>query len=140
MKKVQNLIVGCGLSGIVLAERLAEDKNESVLIVDKRAHVGGNIYDYKDKNGKEPVAEYIAELAQKNDKRQPVIVLGPLHTFVNPGVEFRIKPRPVSEDDEADAVSKHRRQFIQHGFRHKVHQIGDLAFGPVPVFFRKGIQ
>ena len=51
MKKVQNLIVGCGLSGIVLAERLAEDKNESVLIVDKRAHVGGNIYDYKDKNG-----------------------------------------------------------------------------------------
>lgn len=51
MKKIQNLIVGCGLSGIVLAERLAEDKNESVLIVDKRAHVGGNIYDYKDKNG-----------------------------------------------------------------------------------------
>ena len=26
------------------------------------------IYFYKDKNGKEPVAEYIADLAQKNDK------------------------------------------------------------------------
>ena len=51
MKKVKNLIVGCGLSGIVLAERLATVCNEKVLIIDKRAHVGGNIYDYKDKNG-----------------------------------------------------------------------------------------
>lgn len=51
MKKVKNLIVGCGLSGIALAERLATVCNEKVLIIDKRAHVGGNIYDYKDKNG-----------------------------------------------------------------------------------------
>ena len=48
MRKVKNLIVGCGLSGIVLAERIASQKNEEVLIIDRRDHIGGNIYDYKD--------------------------------------------------------------------------------------------
>ena len=47
-EKVTNLIVGCGLSGMVLAERLATVKNEDVLIIDKRDHIAGNIYDYKD--------------------------------------------------------------------------------------------
>lgn len=49
MRKVKNLIVGCGLSGIVLAERLASQGGEEVLIIDRRNHIGGNIYDYKDK-------------------------------------------------------------------------------------------
>lgn len=48
MRKVKNLIVGSGLSGIVLAERLASQKHEEVLIIDRRDHIGGNIYDYKD--------------------------------------------------------------------------------------------
>ena len=49
MKKVKNLIVGCGLSGIVLAERLASVCKEEVLVIDKRNHIAGNAYDYKDK-------------------------------------------------------------------------------------------
>lgn len=48
MNKVKNLIVGCGLTGMVLAERLANECGEEVLIIDKRNHIGGNIYDYKD--------------------------------------------------------------------------------------------
>lgn len=47
--KAKNLIVGAGLSGIVLAERLA-NSGEEVLIIDKRDHIGGNCYDY-DENG-----------------------------------------------------------------------------------------
>ncbi len=47
MSKIKNLIVGCGLSGIVLAERIASELNEEVLIIDKRDHIGGNCYDYK---------------------------------------------------------------------------------------------
>ena len=35
MRKVKNLIVGCGLSGIVLAERLSSQKHEEVLIIDR---------------------------------------------------------------------------------------------------------
>lgn len=48
MKKVKNLIVGCGLSGMVLAERLASEMKEDVLIIDQRDHIGGNIFDYQD--------------------------------------------------------------------------------------------
>ena len=47
MNEPKNLIVGCGLSGIVLAERIASQKKEEVLIIDKRSHIGGNVYDYK---------------------------------------------------------------------------------------------
>ncbi|HED6595505.1 TPA: UDP-galactopyranose mutase [Campylobacter coli] len=47
--ETKNLIVGAGLSGLVLAERLANIKKEQVLIIDKRDHIGGNIYDYEDK-------------------------------------------------------------------------------------------
>ena len=45
------LIVGCGLSGVVVAERLATLCNKKSLIIDKRDHIGGNCYDYKNKYG-----------------------------------------------------------------------------------------
>ncbi len=57
MKKVKNLIVGCGLSGAILAERLAS-KGQEVLIIDKREHIGGNIYDYKDQESNITVHKY----------------------------------------------------------------------------------
>jgi len=44
------IIVGCGLSGCVMAERFANVLNKKVLIMDKRNHIGGNCYDYKDDN------------------------------------------------------------------------------------------
>lgn len=44
--KVKNCIVGAGLAGLTLAERLANIKGESVLLIDRRAHIGGNVYDY----------------------------------------------------------------------------------------------
>jgi UDP-galactopyranose mutase len=40
------LIVGAGFAGSVLAERLANQTNKKVLIIDKRDHIGGNAYDY----------------------------------------------------------------------------------------------
>ncbi len=48
LRYVKNLVVGCGLSGMVVAERIASQLGEPVLIIDKRAHIGGNIYDYKE--------------------------------------------------------------------------------------------
>ncbi len=45
------LIIGAGFSGSVLAERLASQMHASVLIVDRRAHIGGNAYDYYNDDG-----------------------------------------------------------------------------------------
>ena len=45
------LIVGAGFAGSVLAERLATQANKKVLIIDKREHIGGNAYDYYNKDG-----------------------------------------------------------------------------------------
>ena len=38
------LIVGAGLFGLTMAERLANDMNKNVLVIDKRGHIGGNCY------------------------------------------------------------------------------------------------
>jgi UDP-galactopyranose mutase len=45
------LIVGAGFAGSVLAERLASERDETVLIIDRRNHVGGNAYDRYDDEG-----------------------------------------------------------------------------------------
>ncbi|RYJ04393.1 MAG: UDP-galactopyranose mutase, partial [Acetobacteraceae bacterium] len=45
------LIVGAGFAGSVLAERLASVRNETVLVIDRRPHIGGNAYDHLDEAG-----------------------------------------------------------------------------------------
>lgn len=45
------LVVGCGLSGMVIAEQIASVLDKKVLIIDRRPHIGGNIYDYTDESG-----------------------------------------------------------------------------------------
>ena len=44
------LIIGSGLSGAVLAERIANILNEKVIIIEKRNHLAGNCFDYKDED------------------------------------------------------------------------------------------
>lgn len=39
------LIVGAGFAGSVLAERIASERRERVLLIDRRPHIGGNAYD-----------------------------------------------------------------------------------------------
>jgi len=45
------LVVGAGFAGSVLAERLASQRGERVLVVDRREHVGGNAFDCFDSAG-----------------------------------------------------------------------------------------
>ncbi len=45
-----HVIVGGGVAGCICAERLA-DKGKTVLIIERRNHIGGNAYDYYDRNG-----------------------------------------------------------------------------------------
>jgi len=45
------LVVGAGFAGSVLAERIASQRNERVLVIDKRPHIAGNAYDCVDAAG-----------------------------------------------------------------------------------------
>ena len=45
------MIVGAGLAGGVLAERLASQAGKRVLLVEKRNHIGGNTYDHYNEDG-----------------------------------------------------------------------------------------
>lgn len=49
--KVKNIVIGSGIAGAVIARRLAEEKNEKVLVVERRNYIGGYCYDYRDENG-----------------------------------------------------------------------------------------
>ncbi len=46
-----NLVVGAGFSGAVIANLIANELNEQVVVIDKKSHIAGNSYDFKDENG-----------------------------------------------------------------------------------------
>ncbi len=66
MKKI--LIVGSGLSGSVIARCLAESGKYLVKVIDKRNHIGGNIYDYKNSKGIR-IHKYGPHLFHTNNKK-----------------------------------------------------------------------
>ena len=45
------LIVGAGFAGSTLAERIASERGERVLLIDRRDHIGGNAFDHPDEAG-----------------------------------------------------------------------------------------
>ncbi len=69
VKDYDVVIVGCGLSGAVIARRFAEEQKKRVLIVEKRNHIGGNCYDYIDAPTGIRMNKYGAHLFHTNSKR-----------------------------------------------------------------------
>jgi UDP-galactopyranose mutase len=75
------VIVGAGLAGLTMAERIANVLGEKVLIIEKRNHIGGNIYDSYNEDGilihnygphifhtnDKGVYEYLSEYTKWND-------------------------------------------------------------------------
>jgi UDP-galactopyranose mutase len=39
------VVVGAGLAGLTFAERIANELDERVLVIERRGHIGGNVYD-----------------------------------------------------------------------------------------------
>lgn len=65
MKQYDYLIIGAGLFGSVMAERLAQ-QGKKCIVIDKRSHIGGNVYT-SNVNGI-TVHQYGAHIFHTNDK------------------------------------------------------------------------
>ena len=84
------LIVGSGLYGAVCARELT-DAGKKVLVIEKRGHIGGNVYT-EDNNGIQ-VHKYGAHIFHTNDKR--------IWDYVNSFVEFnRFTNAPLAKYDD----------------------------------------
>lgn len=84
-----NLVIGAGITGSVLAERLASQAQEHVVVVDRKDHIAGNCYDYHDHNdicihkygshifhtNSKTVWDYVNQFASFNTYRHTVIAL-----------------------------------------------------------------
>lgn len=68
MDNYEFIIVGCGISGIVLGEQISSKLNKKILIIDKRNHIGGNCYDYIDSETNILMNKYGAHLFHTNDE------------------------------------------------------------------------
>lgn len=67
MNKYDVIVIGAGLSGCVVAERFASI-DKKVLIVEKRDHIGGNCYDYIDKETGIRISKYGPHFFHTNDE------------------------------------------------------------------------
>jgi UDP-galactopyranose mutase len=63
------LVVGSGLSGAVVAERIANILNKKVTIIEKREHIGGNCYDYFEEKTGILMNKYGAHLFHTNNEK-----------------------------------------------------------------------
>lgn len=68
LEKYNVIIVGAGLSGIVIAEQFSSKQNKKILVIDKRDHIGGNCYDYHDKETGILMNKYGAHLFHTNNE------------------------------------------------------------------------
>jgi UDP-galactopyranose mutase len=49
--KFEYVVVGAGLAGATVAERIASQLNVQILVIEKKKHVAGHCYDFYDENG-----------------------------------------------------------------------------------------
>ena len=69
IKEYDIIIVGAGLSGVVIAEQFSSKLNKKILIIDKRDHIAGNCYDYIDSQTDILMNKYGAHLFHTNDEQ-----------------------------------------------------------------------
>ena len=105
------LIVGAGLSGITIARILAEN-NIKVTVIEKRNHLAGNIFDYKN-NYDERIHKYGPHLLHCNSKSASLAFLSRFTEWIK--YEHKVKallkdgrttPLPVNKTTLEDVYNK----------------------------------
>lgn len=102
MKKVDYLVVGAGIFGAVVAQKLAE-KGKKVLVIDRRDHIAGNIYSYTDKKTGIEVHKYGSHIfhTEHEDVWDYITKFGEFNDYIHT-VDTRHKgklyPMPINLD------------------------------------------
>jgi UDP-galactopyranose mutase len=96
------LIVGAGFAGSVIAERLASQLDASVLIIDRRPHIGGNAYDFYNDAGI-LVHRYGPHIFHTNSKKvfdylSRFTAWRPYEHRVQASVDGQLVPIPINMD------------------------------------------
>lgn len=66
--KITNIVVGAGFSGATIANLIANNLNEKVIVIDQKNHIAGNCYDYRDQNGI-MIHKYGSHIFHTNNKK-----------------------------------------------------------------------
>ena len=67
--KADLVVVGCGLYGMTIAERAADELGLDVVVIDRRPHIGGNAYSERDAATGIEVHQYGAHLFHTSNER-----------------------------------------------------------------------
>ncbi len=102
MDKYDYIIVGAGLFGATVAERLA-DKNKKILVVDRRDHVAGNAYSYRDEKTGIEIHKYGSHIfhTEKEDVWGYITRFGEFNDYVhtvNTRHDGKLYPMPINLD------------------------------------------
>lgn len=65
----ENLVVGAGITGAVIANRIANEINEKVVLIDRRDTLAGNSYDYKDEETGITIHKYGPHIFHTNNEK-----------------------------------------------------------------------
>lgn len=66
--KITNIVVGAGFSGATIANLIANNLNEKVIVIDQKNHIAGNCYDYRDQN-RIMIHKYGSHIFHTNNKK-----------------------------------------------------------------------
>jgi UDP-galactopyranose mutase len=96
------LIVGAGFAGVTLAERLANQCDKQVLLIERRPHIGGNAYDYYNEGGL-LIHKYGPHIFHTNAKRvfdylSQFTQWRPYEHRVRASVDGQLVPVPINLD------------------------------------------
>jgi UDP-galactopyranose mutase len=126
------LVVGAGFAGSVLAERLATQRNEKVLVIDRRSHIGGNAFDTHNDAGilihrygphifhtnSEAIVEYLSQFTQWRPYEHRVLAQ----------VDGRLVPIPINRDtiNKLYGLSLSSDEAVEHFFATRAETVEDI--------------
>ncbi|WMJ89802.1 UDP-galactopyranose mutase [Anaerocolumna sp. MB42-C2] len=119
------IVVGCGFSGAVIARHLAAEKNLKVLVLDKRNHIAGNMYDKVDENGI-IVQQYGPHIFHTNNERvyKYIKKFGTWENFNLECMVFmngKYTPSPFNFQTIDDYYEKDKAELLKERIRHNYY-------------------